>query len=164
MKKARAPLEVRFWAKVDRSQLSPGGCWIWTAAKNEHGYGKVSVGGRMGRPEKSHRVSLMLSGVDVTDRLVLHRCDNPPCVNPAHLYVGDHKKNTADMISRGRYRGGGKHRGSEHPSSLLNEKQVRTIRTMLASGLQPATVAEHFGISSSHVSMIKGNRIWKHVA
>ena len=84
-------LESRFWSKVRK--LGPGDCWPWLAATNEHGYGVMRPEGT-GPTVKAHRVSALLDGRDPAGRVVLHSCDNPPCVNPAHLVVGDQ----ADII------------------------------------------------------------------
>lgn len=84
----------RFWDKVDKS----GDCWVWTASINKKGYGWFKFGGRM---MLAHRVSYELEIGEITDGLlVLHRCDNPSCVNPEHLYLGDHDTNMADRVSR----------------------------------------------------------------
>lgn len=95
-----ATVEERFWAKVDRS----GECWNWTAATNAAGYGKLSVGGR-GRTMDAHRLSFLIHFGPFDRRLfICHRCDNPRCVNPAHLYAGTAKQNSRDMVNRGRQR------------------------------------------------------------
>lgn len=84
----------RFWAKVDRS----GDCWIWTGSRCSDGYGTFFVAGRI---VGAHRFSLELAGVTLGRLHALHRCDNPPCVNPAHLYAGTQRDNSRDMVARG---------------------------------------------------------------
>lgn len=79
-----------------------GGCWLWTGAMTADGYGTVSVSGRMTR---AHRWAVALDGRDATGKVVMHKCDTPLCVNPAHLTIGTPADNVADMIAKGRRRG-----------------------------------------------------------
>lgn len=93
------PLTERFWRKVDKS-AGPEGCWPWTGSRHGFGYGFVSAGGKR---RGAHRVSWELANGPIPDGLsVCHRCDNPPCVNPAHLFLGTVGDNTRDMMAKGR--------------------------------------------------------------
>lgn len=84
----------RFWARVQRGD----GCWLWTGARNEFGYGRVSIRSRV---YKAHRVAWYLARGPVPDGIdVLHSCDNPPCCNPAHLHLGTHRQNMREMVAR----------------------------------------------------------------
>lgn len=99
--------EERFWAKVDRS--NPDGCWTWTAAvfKDRLGYDKFQAGSNRAteRAVYAHRFSWELHFGPITNGLhVLHKCDNPPCVRPDHLFLGTPKDNVDDMVRKGRAR------------------------------------------------------------
>lgn len=96
----RRPIQERFWEKVRIAGTAD--CWEWQAAKNSKGYGRLTSG--RGIHLKAHRVAFALAhGGEITDRsLVLHRCDNPSCCNPAHLFLGTPKENTQDMLAKGR--------------------------------------------------------------
>ena len=91
-----ASTQVRFWNKV----LKTDACWIWLAAKSDSGYGVFGVGKQT---DKAHRIAWRLSEGEIPHKLfVLHRCDNRPCVNPAHLFLGTNHDNVLDMIAKGR--------------------------------------------------------------
>lgn len=93
-------LAARFWEKVDRAE----GCWLWTGAKSS-GYGKIQRGQRGAGYVWAHRVAWELTVGPIPDGLqVLHACDNPPCVNPAHLFLGTRSDNMRDAASKGRLR------------------------------------------------------------
>lgn len=89
--------EQRFWARVEKSD----GCWLWTGAQHFRGYGATTpIRGHT----RAHRVSWVLTNGLIPDGAgVLHRCDTPLCVNPAHLYLGSQRQNLADCVARGRY-------------------------------------------------------------
>lgn len=97
--KAQPSLEDRFWKKVEKK--SPDECWEFKGAKYEHGYGCLSVGGR--KNKGAHRISYVIHFGEIPNDLhVLHKCDNPPCVNPNHLFLGTHKQNMEDKSRKGR--------------------------------------------------------------
>lgn len=151
-------LAGRFWSKVDKR--GPNECWLWTAVVNEHGYGVMRPEGRRHGPTiKAHRVSLMLAGVDIEGRFVLHSCDTPRCVNPAHLSAGDHKENVADMVGRERQA-----RGSRSGMAKLTEQQVAEIRARAGSGELHRILAAEYGVGRSTISRIVSRAGWAHVA
>lgn len=154
----RKTFAARFWEKVDRRD--PDDCWEWTAAVNEHGYGVMRPEGRRTGPGiKAHRVSLMLAGVDVDGLVVRHSCDNPPCVNPAHLSTGTKADNSADMVARGR-----SPRGSRSGASKLTERQVVEIRARQAAGELHRVLAAEYGVSRVTITNIVTGKTWRHVA
>lgn len=150
-------LAERFWEKV--AKAGPDDCWLWTAALNEHGYGVMRPEERRSGPAvKAHRVSAELAGMEIHGLMVRHRCDNPPCVNPAHLEPGDAADNVGDMIARGRIARG------ERRSVKLTDDAVREIRQRVAAGELQREVAAAFGITRSNVSLIAAGKAWAHVS
>lgn len=141
----------RFWEKVDRK--GPNDCWEWTAARYKKGYGCFDINGRQWH---AHRYVLVLIGVDVPDNLlVCHHCDNPPCVNPDHLFLGTAADNSADMVQKGRAAV-----GTDNARSKLTEKDVLQIRRSKESR---KTLARQFNISQQHISDIKHRNVWRHL-
>ena len=105
MKKRRRsrPLASRFYDKI----LIGHGCWEWTGCINNHGYGKIMVlVGEEYKAALAHRVSWFLETGSWPERNVLHECDNPKCVRPDHLFLGNQLDNVHDCISKGRFRNG----------------------------------------------------------
>ncbi len=93
------PVAERFWPKVRRGE----GCWEWTGARSAKGYGRLTAGRRGDGYLRTHRLSFELAYGPVPDGLfVLHRCDNPPCVRPDHLFLGTKSDNMRDAVSKGR--------------------------------------------------------------
>lgn len=130
------------------------GCWEWTGATNEHGYGRLAAG--LGKNFKAHRVSWELHNGPIPDGMnVLHRCDNPPCTNPEHLFLGTQKDNTRDMVSKLRMK-----YGEKASWSKLTEEQVRSI---LSDSRPQRVIAQEYGICQQSVSSIKRRINWKHL-
>lgn len=121
--KNMANLRKRFWDKVDRG--NPDECWEWTASTNIHGYGQIWVED-LGRQQTASRVSYQLEYGDVPeDKVVCHTCDNPPCVNPNHLFVGSYSENFQDVSDKGNYPD---RRGTNSKDAGLTEQEVKEIR------------------------------------
>lgn len=94
--------EARFWSKVDRKELNS--CWNWLAGKDSDGYG-VFYDYTVDNNKRAHRVAWKLVNKTEPQDLLLHRCDNPSCVNPNHLFEGSHTDNMRDKSKKGRWRG-----------------------------------------------------------
>lgn len=132
------------------------GCWLWLGYCTDKGYGRF-------RRQRAHRVSYELHKGPITGGLwVLHKCDNPTCVNPDHLYLGNGKQNTQDMLSRDRQcRWDGRRVGSSNPRAKLNESQVREMRERMQTGMvTDAALAREYGVSETTVWHIRKRRTW----
>ena len=107
---AYGAVEHRFWNYVTKAD----GCWLWTGARNEHGYGVLHVRSVQTGNLLAHRVSWEIHYQEVpAGTYVLHHCDNPPCVRPDHLFLGTKAENTRDMMRKGRAHFGGRAIGSD---------------------------------------------------
>jgi hypothetical protein len=173
----RRPLADRFWAKVNKAGpvLLPelGPCWLWTGATVRGGYGNFAVS--RGQMRTAHRVSYELANGPVTaNQYVLHRCDNPPCANPAHLWVGNAKDNAQDAVGKGRMHYGDAHGLRKHPEraargeriggARLTEASVKNIRHRGSSGGMTAqAIATFYGVSRKAISNVINRRSWRHV-
>ncbi len=158
------PLAQRFADKVDRK--GDDECWPWIGCRDSKGYGRVQRGGR-GSPARAHRIAFELTfGTIPRGASVCHRCDNPPCCNPGHLFVGENAENVQDKLSKDRQAKGSKtaHAGECHHSAKLTDAAVREIRLLAASGRKQKDIAEHFGIRQNTVSRIVSGKSWSHVS
>lgn len=136
------------------SRGAPDKCWEWTGARTSKGYGAMRLNGRT---EPAHRLAYESAHGPIPHGLcVLHRCDNPPCVNPAHLFLGTRGDNNRDAASKGRTRS-----GSQHPGAKLTEDDVRAIRARSAAGELGTELARAFGVTPQLISYIIRGRIWK---
>lgn len=147
-----------FWGKV--SILSDDECWEWQAGLSDSGYGRISY---LGKDDKSHRVSWMLTYGKIPNKLsVLHKCDNPPCVNPAHLFLGTQLDNMKDMTNKGRgnpYVG----TGEENPRAKLKSHDVVRIRELYEAGNTLKSLANVYKVSSTQILSIVSRKAWKHL-
>lgn len=146
---------ARFWSKVDKS-AGPGGCWLWTGSiALRGGYGTIRVGGRGGRTLLAHRVSATLSGADVKGAFVCHHCDNPPCVNPKHLFVGSPKDNNDDKVAKGRARGG-RNFGNRNGrlGAEYSDATIMRIREAYGDGWKFNQIARGTGLHRAYVRSV----------
>lgn len=147
-----APMAAVFWRLVQKLD----GCWRWLGARERHG---LTYGYR-GRPRVwAHRYSWELHNGPIPSGLfVLHRCDNPPCVNPEHLFLGTLADNNRDRDQKGRQA-----RGERGGRAKLTVEAVRAVRAQRAAGVACLDVAAEHGISEQQVSAIATGRSWRHV-
>ena len=154
------PVAERISAKTDRS-AGPNGCWPFSGggSKSRSGHRRMWLDGRM---VQVHRIAWELQiGKPVPDGLVVrHSCDNPQCVNPAHLLVGTISDNNQDRDERGRHVS---LPGSLNGNAKLTEADVIEIRGLLVQRVSQYRIAERFGISQGLVSLIHRGKAWSHV-
>lgn len=151
----------RFWSKV--SKRGPQDCWLWTGTTGPNGYGTMHVGSKSDGTDRNvltHRLSYQIEhGAVPSGMHVLHRCDTPKCVNPAHLWAGTHAENMADKVAKGRHRHGTVH-GERHHKAKLTEADVQIILERRAS---LSVTARQFGVSRFTISNIRSGKGWAHI-
>ena len=144
----------RFWNRVNKTNS----CWEWQGFKGSGGYGQVSLYNKV---YTTHRLSAMLDGKDIDNKLVCHHCDNPSCVNPEHLFVGSPADNMQDKVNKGRQT---RHIGSKNPMSKLNEADVKTIISLYTNKtLSIPKIAKKYNVDPCVIYGIKAKKYWKHV-
>lgn len=158
--------EERFWSKVHKSE----GCWEWQGGLNTYGYGRFFPSGT--RKEcYAHRYSYFLAHGALPALSVLHSCDNPKCVNPAHLSEGTQAENMRDAAKKGRiYRrtfvdtsGAPIYIGERHSQAKLTAANVIEIRQRSAAGESTRSLAKSYQVKRSAIWLIVKRRNWKHV-
>lgn len=150
----------RFWAKVDRGE----GCWIWTASTTGFGYGTFQVvrDGRW-RTHKAHRLAYeYLVGPIPEGMALLHSCDNPVCVNPAHLRPGTRAENNQDMMDR-RRQNLNPNLGEKHGMHVLTESEVMEMRRLRSQGFTTKELGPMFGVTQGCASQVTRGHTWKHL-
>lgn len=153
---------------LKRRAISPNGCWEWTGHKTTAGYGEVGgiVFGKKHIPV--HRLSAFFwKGFDINSKLrVCHHCDNPPCFNPEHLFIGTSSDNTIDAVKKGRWV---QVIGEKNGAALLGESDVLFIRKNAKIGTRHNTnnsvmgMAKRFGVSYHTIYFILKGKLWKHL-
>lgn len=140
------PISDRFWEKVDVRGAEE--CWPWTGATTHGGYGVLGSGGHDGTVTRAHRLSYEIHFTPIPDGLVIrHKCDNPVCVNPAHLETGSQKENMQDAVSRVR---------AAAPPRKISDRDVAEI---IADTGTVRDIARRYGISPGLVSRIKNGKV-----
>lgn len=143
-----------------RINLDPGACWMWSRPRKD-GYGDLRDPKKLSKKVLAHRAMFELFNGPIPEGLgVLHKCDNPGCVNPEHLFLGTHTDNMQDMAAKGRT---GIRRGEDQPGTTLTEAKVREIRRRHAGGESQDSLAKVFGVGQSSISRICLRLKWAHV-
>lgn len=130
--------------------VQENGCWNWTKSKDSHGYGRIYKGGGGSREFLLvHRLSWLLFNGPISDDLcVLHKCDNPACVNPEHLFLGTHKDNMQDRDKKGR-----------QLKKLTNQQREEVKNLALIDTMTQAEIARIYGVSQQTISNIVRNTL-----
>lgn len=157
--------ESRFWSKVSKDgPIHPvlnTACREWSGNMSGFGYGRFWDGAN---DVSAHRFSYILHYSAIPDGLwVLHKCDNPICTNPEHLFAGTRQDNVDDMIAKNRHRQGHCPAGESNPSAKLTESDVLAIRAMAQAGTRRKLIAEQFGVSLPLIEKIISRSVWKHI-
>lgn len=147
----RKPIEERFWPKVDKR--GPEDCWEWIGARQVSGYGFIYAG-RNPRFLIAHRVSWELANGPIPAGLVVcHHCDDPPCCNPKHLFLGTRADNNRDRAKKKRGRES-RQWGEQNPNVKVSDEQCAKMRDLYESGWSQTHIAKRFGIKQPQVSRI----------
>jgi len=156
-----------FVAKTERRCGSPaerfagkwcleGECWAWTAGKNTKGYGHFKWA--TGDVRQAHRASWEIHNGPVPEgQQVLHKCDNPACVNPDHLFLGTNDDNVADRVAKGR---SARLAGEKNPRAKLTADQVTVIRS---SSAPLSALAKEYGVSIAAAGYARRGDHWKNI-
>lgn len=146
------PMPERFWSRLERTE----GCWLWKGTRNGAGYGLFMVERR--RCTGAHRMAWELTnGLIPAGLLVLHKCDNPPCCNPNHLFLGTYLDNTKDMQT--------KERGHSGPNEFrprvrkLTVADVHSIRHLFGLGHSMKSIAKQFNIAPHYASRVARGKV-----
>lgn len=155
--------ERRFWSKVERGD----GCWLWTGGVDKNGYGVMQVQGKV---QRATRLSWYFAHGEFPPAhlYACHSCDTPPCVNPAHLWLGTNDENMADCTAKGRRPSGdrnGTHttpesvrRGDAHGSVKITFEQVQQLRAEYERGVPSSQLARRYGLSHGYVNrLVRGD-------
>lgn len=155
----------RFWAKVNIAS----DCWLWTGSKRNKGYGAFVWADETGRvvQGRAHRFAYeLLVGIIPKGMMVLHKCDNPACVNTAHLFLGTNMDNVADMCRKGRHVSGGTYsignykRGEGHHNAKLTADKIRKIRSE-KEWMSYSQLSAKYDIAIGHLHRIVTLKSWK---
>jgi hypothetical protein len=144
---------------LSRRVVTADGCWEWTGATDRNGYGNLRWDGKLWGV---HRLAYtLLVGPVETGVEVCHRCDNPPCFNPDHLFAGSHLDNMLDAQAKGALPGNGNRIGEQNGRAKLSEADVRAIRKSTKTQVR---LADDYGVGQPAISAIKLRKVWKHLA
>ena len=165
-----APVHARFWSKVE--VRGPLQCWPWKAGRSRKGYGLFRLDGRSITASRAAWI-ITFDERPPDDVLVCHRCDNPPCCNPAHLFLGTIHDNMNDMRAKGRHPHGDSHplrkrpelilRGEQRPNAKLNPQLIEWAHDERAKGRLQREIAADLGVVQSCISQALSGARWAHL-
>jgi len=145
----------QFWARMTKGGAAE--CWLWTSLRNKQGYGQIHFRGRWHR---AHRLAWTLTHGPIPEGLwVLHRCDNPPCCNPAHLFLGNRVDNMQDASHKGRL-STSRCAGEANGNVKLTREDVARVQQALGQGASQYDLAAAFGVTQSVISKINTGKHW----
>lgn len=162
-KRSETQAKEDFWKRIRRT--SEDECWEWSGGKTSkqtgRNYGVVWINGERW---KTHRLAWVYEFGPIPRGMnVCHKCDNPPCCNPSHLFIGTTKDNVADCLAKGR---GNKERGIDRYNATLTEEDVREIRSRYKARTKDNSgraLAKEFGVGTTMISAIVCRNRWKHI-
>jgi hypothetical protein len=142
--------------------IDAAGCWNWTGGRaGSGGYGQIRIDGKK---TYVHRAAFEAWRHPLAPGFnSLHRCDNPRCFNPEHLFEGTQDDNVKDCVEKGRHRTGERPRGAKHGNATITEADVLTIRVRCAAGESQSVLAREFKQTQGNISKIVLYHAWKHV-
>lgn len=155
------PVAERFWKYVTKTEGD--GCWEWTGHRTRLGYGRLKIGHRpKARSAEAYRISWEIHHGPIPEGLcVCHRCDNPPCVRPDHLFLGTHRDNMLDAAAKGFM---GRARAERNGNARLTWEIVRDVRRLYATGLySQKQLAERFGMCPASAHNVVTGKYWRDV-
>lgn len=157
----KASIETLKLRLLEKSIPEPNtGCWLWTASHKSNGYGYMWGGSKK---EHSHRLSYSLfKGAIPSVMFVLHRCDQPACINPDHLFVGTQSDNLNDCVKKGRHRPASL-KGEVNHKSKLTDLDVEAIRSATKKPRYLYELSEKYGVSRGSICAVRNGRTWKHL-
>ncbi len=151
---------IRFWERVDKSG-GKDACWEWKLCKDKDGYGGFSDKRNYKSKQKAHRVAYKYTHGSIPKGLhICHTCDNPPCCNPRHLFLGTNKENNQDAVRKRRHAFGERNGGAK-----LKEYEVKEIIELLkAKDVDEHKLAKQYGCSRGAINKISTGRTWRYLS
>jgi hypothetical protein len=159
-------LSERLWSRVEIK--GPDDCWEWTGYRGAMGHGQIQAEFPDRRITGSHRAAWMLTNGPIPDGLhVLHKCDNPPCCNPSHLFLGTQADNNRDCFKKKRsvhfVARNSWPRGDSSWRSKITDAQALEILALVKAGNPRETLAPKYGITASAITKIINGKSRKHL-
>lgn len=148
------------WKRLEAGSLHQPqtGCFVWTRSRYREGHGQIWWNGRL---ERTHRFAWVLQNGPIPPGMcICHRCDNPPCINVDHLFMGTHQDNMNDMMAKGRDYRGPPLKGEAHPNAKLTAADILAIREKRNSRKADAAL---YGVSEGNIKTIRGRKTWGHI-